>query len=196
MRPARLALAAALALAATSATPASAVEVAGARLPDTLTLGGAPLVLNGAGIRTKTFLKVKVYAAALYLPSRSSDGAAVIALDAPKAVRLALLRDIDRQQLLDSIREGMDAAEKGRAARFEKQIMTIDAAMPPQAKAGQSVVVNYVPGQGTTVGIDGGSTTTVPGKDFADALFGVWLGAKVADGGLEDLRDALLGKGG
>ena len=33
--------------------------------------------------------------------------------------------------------------------------------------------------------------TTLPGKDFADAIFSVWLGAKPVDG---DLKKGLLGK--
>lgn len=46
-----------------------AKEVAGVTLPETITLGSKPLVLNGAGIRSKFF--IKVYVGALYLPARA-----------------------------------------------------------------------------------------------------------------------------
>jgi hypothetical protein len=184
-------LAAALALAA---LPASAVEVAGVKVPDTIAVGGTTLVLNGAGLRTKTFLKVKVYVGALYLPAKSADAAAIIALDAPKAVRLVLMRDLDRASLVDAIKDGIEAGGKGRAAQFQPQIQALEAPIPADLKEGQVVIVSYVPGQGSTVGLEGAKAATVPGKEFADALFGVWLGPKLADGGLEDLKEAMLGK--
>jgi hypothetical protein len=185
------ALTAALALAA---PPASALEVSGVKVPDTLTVGGTSLVLNGAGLRTKTMFKVKVYVAALYLPAKASDAAAILAADGPRAVRLVLMRNLDRSQLVDSIKDGFDAGGKGRAAQFEAQIKAMEAPIPAELKEGQVVLVTYVPGEGSSVALEGGKGALVPGKDFADALFGVWLGSKVADGGLEDLREALLGK--
>ena len=79
-----------------AALPASALEIAGVKVPDSIAVDGKTLVLNGAGLRTKSFLKVKVYVGALYLPQRSTDAAAVVALDAPKVIRMTLLRDVDR----------------------------------------------------------------------------------------------------
>jgi len=66
MRPtfARLALACSLALAAVNTY---AVEVAGAKIEDTVSVSNQNLVLNGAGIRKKLF--IKVYVGALYLPA-------------------------------------------------------------------------------------------------------------------------------
>ena len=58
-----------------AALPASALEVAGVSVPESYLLDGKTLVLNGAGVRTKTFLKVKVYVGALYLPQHSTDAA-------------------------------------------------------------------------------------------------------------------------
>jgi hypothetical protein len=188
-------LAAALATAlALAALPASALEVSGVKLPDTVSVGGTTLVLNGAGLRTKTFLKVKVYVGALYLPARSSDAAAILSADAPRAVRLVLMRDLDRSSLTEAIKDGIEAGGKGRAAQFQPQIQALEAPIPAELKEGQVVLVSYVPGQGSSVALEGAKAASVPGKEFADALFGVWLGPKVADGGLEDLREAMLGK--
>ena len=46
-------------------------EVGDATLPNTMSLEGADLVLNGAGLREK--LWIDLYAGGLYLPSKSSD---------------------------------------------------------------------------------------------------------------------------
>ena len=46
---------------------ASAKKIAGVDVPQTVTIENKNLVLNGAGIRKKLF--IKVYVGALYLPS-------------------------------------------------------------------------------------------------------------------------------
>jgi hypothetical protein len=71
-----------------AAFPASALEVAGVKVPDSIQIDGKTLALNGAGLRTKSFLKVKVYVGALYVTQRSTDAAAIVAQDAPKAIRM------------------------------------------------------------------------------------------------------------
>lgn len=57
-------------------------------------------------------------------------------------------------------------------------------------KSGQVLLVLYEPGQGSTVGVEGQRSVTVPGKDFADALFRNWLGPKPAD---DRLKREMLG---
>jgi hypothetical protein len=55
---------------------------------------------------------------------------------------------------------------------------------------GDPILMTYVPGKGVTVSIKGAEKGTVEGKDFADALFSVWLGPNPVQ---EDLKKALLG---
>jgi hypothetical protein len=182
-------LAAALLLAA---LPAAAAEVAGVKVADTIDVDGKTLVLNGAGVRTKTFLKVKVYVGALYLPQKSADAAAVVALDAPKVLRLTLLRDVDKASMLTAFRDGIESNSPGQGAALAPRLKLVEDGFPPEFKEKQVLVVRYVPGQGTTVGVEGEKGVTIPGKDFADAIFRIWLGPKPTDGGLEDLKEALL----
>jgi len=47
-----------------------------------------------------------------------------------------------------------------------------------------------LPGKGTVVTAKGTEKGTIEGKDFADALFAVWLGPNPVQ---EDLKKALLG---
>ncbi len=182
-------LAAALLLAA---LPASALDVAGVAVPETLTLDGKTLVLNGAGVREKSIFAVKVYVGALYVTQRSTDAAAIVAADAPKAIQLTLMRDVDKDSMLKSFREGIEANSPGQAAALAPQLAKVEAAFPPEFKKRQVMLVSYVPGKGATIAVQGGNTLTIEGKDFADALFRIWLGPKPTDGGLEDLQAALL----
>lgn len=184
-------LVAALLLAA-AVPAAAAVEIAGVKVPDTLTVEGKTLVLNGAGLRTKTFLKVKVYVGALYVSERSKDPAAILAQDAPRVIRLTLMRDVDKDSMLSSFREGIEANNPGQTAALEPRLKQLEAAFPAEFKEGQVLAVTYVPGKGTTAAVEGEKAVAIPGKDFADAVFRIWIGPKPTDGGLEDLREALL----
>jgi len=175
-----------------AALPASALEVAGVKVPDSIPVDGKALLLNGAGLRTKTFLKVKVYVAALYVTQRSTDAAAIVALDAPKAIRMNLLRDVDKASMLGALKDGIESNSPTQAASLAPRLKILEAAFPAEFKEGQVMTVVYVPGQGTSVGVEGTKGVTIEGKDFADAMFRVWLGPKPTDGGLEDLKEALL----
>jgi len=61
--------------------------------------------------------------------------------------------------------------------------------MIPDAKKGSTIVITYVPGSGTMLST-AGERSIIPGKDFADALFSVWLGPSPVDDGL---KKGLLG---
>jgi Chalcone isomerase-like len=75
---------------------ASAVKVGETELPDTWTLNEQTLVLNGAGIREYSFLRIPVYAAALYLPARQQNESAILKATTPRVVHMKMLRDASR----------------------------------------------------------------------------------------------------
>jgi hypothetical protein len=56
-------------------------------------------------------------------------------------------------------------------------------------KEGDQIVMTYLPGKGTAVSVKGTEKGVIEGKDFADALFAVWLGNNPVQ---EDLKKALL----
>ena len=183
-------LAAALAAIALWAAPvpAPAREVAGAKLPDTITVGGKELALNGAGLRKKWI--VKVYAGALYLAAPSGDAEAIVAADEPKAVRMAFLHDVSVYQMMNAFREGFDANNgKEEAKELKVKLRPVEQALV-DLKPGSVLLVSYVPGEGSTIQVEGHPGITIAGKEFADALFKNWLGAKPADG---DLKKGMLG---
>ena len=64
------------------------------------------------------------------------------------------------------------------------------AAMIPNVEKGDEIVLTYVPGKGTVVSAKNAEKGVIEGKDFADALFSVWLGAEPVQA---DLKTALLG---
>jgi hypothetical protein len=180
---------AAAALALAVATPALAKKVGGVEFPDTVEIGGEKLVLNGAGVR-KRFV-VSVYAGGLYVARRASDPGTIVAADAPKRVRMVFLRDVTKDQIMGAYREGFERNSAGPGLKdLLTQLETVAPAIP-NLKEGAEMLVTYVPGEGTTVAAAGGGKVTVPGKEFADAMFLNWLGPAPADKGL---KKAMLGK--
>jgi hypothetical protein len=185
---------AAAALAVLLCATASAREVAGVNVPDTLELAGKKLQLNGAGLRKKSFafVPVKVYVGALYLEAPSSDAAAVVAADAPKAVRMVFMRSVTRSQFVDTLRDGFEAnSPKEQVPSLLEKLKLIEPVVAA-LKEGSVLLLTYVPGAGTTLALEKGPSATVEGKEFADALFRNWLGKEPVQ---ESLKEALLGKG-
>lgn len=180
----------ALVLSLTLALPALAKEkeVAGVKFPDTVSVEGKELKLNGAGLRTKAIFKV--YAAALYVETVSQDAAQVISSDQTKRVRMVMLRDLEKAKITDAIADGIEKNSKAALPALKDRLEKLKGAVP-DLKKGDDLTITYVPGKGTQVQSKAGEALTLEGKDFADALFGVWLGAKPVDG---DLKDGMLGK--
>ncbi len=163
-----------------------AVEVAGVTMPPTVTVEGKTLRLNGAGLRTKVMFKV--YAAGLYLETPSKDAAAIVSSDQVKSMRLAILRSLKGSQVSEAIEEGFEKNSKPKMAALKARLEKFEA-MIPNVEKGDDIVLTYVPGKGTVVSVKGAEKGVVEGKDFADALFAVWLGDHPVQ---EDLKKELL----
>ncbi len=170
-----------------AAVPVQARQVGGVDFPDTVSVGGKALRLNGAGVRKKLF--IQVYVGGLYVAQPSTDAAAIVAADAPKRVRMVFLRSVDRKKIMETYREGFENNSAGPA--LPGLLAKLDRIAPALAdmRRGGEMFVTYEPGKGTTVASAGGGSVTVEGKDFGDAMFRNWLGANPADA---DLKKAFL----
>jgi Chalcone isomerase-like len=169
------------------------LDVSGVKYPPTAQLGGATLQLNGAGLRSR-FL-IKVYTAGLYIGSRAATPEAVLAATGPRRMHVVMLREIDANELGKLFTRGMqDNAPKGEFSKFIPGTLRLADIFSSykRLKAGDVFFVDYVPGVGTTVvvnGKDAGEPIAEP--EFFNALMRIWLGDKPAD---EGLKSALLGK--
>ena len=74
-----------------------AAEVAGVKLDEQIKVGAGELVLNGAGLRTKVF--VKVYVGALYVTQKSNTPAGLLDAATPRRMNLRMLRVVDSDSL-------------------------------------------------------------------------------------------------
>jgi len=168
---------------------AYAGEMEGVTFPDKIAVGTANLTLNGLGIRTKMFFKI--YIGALYLPAKESDPAKILATDGPKQLVMHFLyKEVSKEKLVEGWDDGFKNNSGDKVAALKDQIAKFDGFWS-EMKKGDVAVMTYVPGQGTKVEIKGQEMGVIEGKEFAQALFAIWIGPKPPT---EDLKKGLLGK--
>lgn len=171
---------------AASATPPT--ELRDVQLDQTLDAQGVQLKLNGAGVRSKFF--IKAYVASLYLTKASDDGDAIMAADKPMAVRLNITSGmIGPERMSDSTRDGFVKSTGGNIAPIEKDMEKLIAVFSESVEEGDVFDLIYTPKLGVEVLRNGKSKSVVEGLAFKKALFGIWLSE---DGIQDSLREAML----
>ena len=87
-------------------SPALAREAFGVSFPETMTLLGRTLTLNGVGLRTLTIFHVRAYAAGLYVEHPTHDADAILRDPGPKVVFIRFLHDGSKERVEDAFRNG------------------------------------------------------------------------------------------
>jgi hypothetical protein len=162
--------------------------VAGVTLPDTITVSGTNLVLNGMGLRSK--MMIKIYVAGLYVQQKSSDPATIMNSDTTKKITMKFLYSPSKGQMRDAFEDGFKNNSPQAMTTMKGDIDKLLDALEDINKGGEMDFI-YVPGTGTTMTIDGRSKVTIPGLAFEQALLSVWLGPKPPNA---DLKKGMLGQ--
>ena len=168
-----------------------AAEVAGIRIADSVPVGNSSLQLNGAGLRSKLF--IKVYVGALYVDKRQGNAAALLDISGPRQLRLRMLRDVDADSLQAALDEGLaDNLSPDELAGLKPQIAQLSGIMRGIGKAreGDTIAIDFLPDT-LKVALNGAPRGEVAGAALPPALLKVWLGHKPVDA---SLKKALLGQ--
>ncbi len=185
-------LAAAMVAGATLGAAAQPAEIEGVKLEPTAQLGAAALPLNGAGLRTRAFFKV--YLAALYVPQKSTDAAALLAQKGPRRLAITMLRNVDAPTFAGALNDGLKANHsEAQLAGWKAQIAALNASLEAagEARKGDLIHIDFAPETGTQVRVNGQPRGgAIAGEDFYTALLRIWLGDKPVDAGL---KKGLLG---
>jgi hypothetical protein len=154
----------------------------------------ADSTLLGTGLRTKTFLKVKVYAAGLYVADSAATGSLkgkagspelyqqLVNGDFHKSMVMKFLRDVSTSQVRDAFRESLGNAGPNTEAWL---------AYFNDIKTGQEIVISWVPGTGLTTKVAGAEKSPINDKAFATSVFSIWFGAKPVQ---DDLKKDLVAR--
>jgi hypothetical protein len=172
-----------------SSHEASAMKIAGVDVPQSVIIKNKVLILNGAGIRKKLF--IKVYVGSLYLTRKQTTADKILSdPDAKSIVMNFLYKEVSTKKLVDGWNKGFaDNSSAKEIKALQERINQFNSLFTTVFK-GDEIRLDYLPGEGTQVRINGEIKGSVPGEDFYRALLKIWLGPKPADSAL---MDAMLG---
>lgn len=159
-----------------------------AELTASLKIGDQVLQLNGAGVRTKTF--VQIYESGLYLQKPTKDARAILDAEELMAIRIRIKSSfVSRASLITSLKDGLSQSTGGRAEEFSKEMEELIRSLQDEVKTGDIYDFVYMPDKGLTVYKNGKVQGIIEGLAFKKAFFGIWLSDSPVD---KDLRQAML----
>jgi len=165
---------------------AAAVELERVRFAERRQIGDASLDLNCVALLRYKYV-FKAYVAALYLGSGvvPSD----VLGDVPKRLEINYFWNLDGGDIAKAgdeiLAQNVDAETLGKLRSRLDQIN----ALYENVKPGDRYALTYIPGVGTELSLNEQRKGVIPGADFADAYFRIWLGEQPID---TSFRDRLL----
>jgi Chalcone isomerase-like len=144
--------------------------------------------LLGVGLRTKSFLKFKVYALGLYVADSALSGPLavhrgkvgtsafyrdIIVGDFDKQFVLKLVRDLSAEQIQGNFRSHLTQANPKLVDQFVSYFGA--------TRAGQEADLRWVAGQRLETTVGGVVKEPIPDKAFADEVFAIWLRDRPAE---------------
>jgi hypothetical protein len=168
-----------------AAMPAATIE--GVAFADSWSAEGQELRLVGTGLQ-RYLVVYKVCVAALYLPADVVPKHAL--KDVGKRLEIHYFHDIDAESFATLTVRGV--RDNATPEQFEAVRVDLERFVKAYARVrvGDRYSLTYLPATGTTLALNGKDRITIPGANFAAALFAVWLGERPVTSGL---RAGLLG---
>jgi hypothetical protein len=171
-------------LALSAAPLAQAQSVAEPRSGVTFEKTRRDQALIGVGLRTRTLLKVHVYAVGLYVqqdalsspPFAGERGVlkspdfyrALVSGDAPRTVQLKFVRDLTLEQVQDAMRSALAKANRTYVDQFVQYFGPV--------QQGHEATFEWLPGGVLKTTVTGQPWPDIADRAFASAVFGIWLG--------------------
>jgi hypothetical protein len=177
----------ALALSCAAAT----LEINGVKVPDSVTVNGTALQLNGAGTRYK--FAFKVYVADLYTTKKVHSLEELIAAPGPKRMNLTMLREIEAGPFGKLLTRGVeDNVPKNEMSKLVPGLIKMGDIFYANKvlNPGEVITIDWIPGTGMVVTAKGkvqAEPFTEPA--FIKAIMSIWFGPVPAD---YKLKEAML----
>jgi hypothetical protein len=187
-RPSRVA--ALVAVLAILAISAGAGTLDGVSLPDTATLGGTELRLNGIALRTYSWLRIRIYIAGLYLENPAHDAEAILRSPEKKLLVVRFIHDVDAEDARKAWREGFDDNCRAPCHLAPADVTRFLAAVPAM-RSGDRSTLAFTPA-GVAITMNGENVGTISDPMFANAVLATFIGPHPPT---ERLKRELLGLG-
>ena len=158
---------------------------------DRTVVAGEELVLNGKA--TRSVWGFSVYDVSLFLDRPSRDAQTILhANRGPKRVRMDMLRAVEKEKFVGTVRESVDrnvSEDERKTFAAELQAFLGHLENGGDIQPGRVITIDYVPGEGTVLGLDGRHVGTIAGDDFYHVILRLWLGRPLQ----ASLKEGLLG---
>jgi hypothetical protein len=166
-----------------------AVDIAKVDIKENFIIANKKMVLNGAGIRKKFFFKL--YVGSLYLPKTNTDAKAIVDGNENMTIELDIISKlITSGKIREALEEGFATVETEKLKLIKNKLkIFVSIFEDEKVKRGDIFTFNYIDGKIETYK-NKKHVLTTEGKDFKEALFGIWLGDRAID---KDLKAEMLG---
>jgi len=167
---------------------AEAIKVYDIDLPETASVSGETLHLNGYGLRKKFFFKI--YLGSLYTGQKATTTKQILSQPGPKLIRMDFIHSkVDREKIVDAFAEGFQKNSPQLVGKPEtKQFLALFKA-------------DFIEGDRVdlTIAADGSVSArhndrelgSISSPELGQGVLLIYLGKKPAD---EDLKEGMLGQ--
>jgi hypothetical protein len=153
---------------------ASAAQLDGVTLPDTVALDGKELHLNGIALRTYSWLGIHIYVAGLYLEHSSHDPEAILDSPEKKLLAVRFVHDVDASHAREAWREGFEKNCRAPCHLPPSEVERFLAAVPPMRTGDRSTLA--FTREGLQITLDGHTLATITDPVFARAVLATFIG--------------------
>ncbi len=173
-------------------TRADEVTIHGVRLPKKRTVGDCELVLNGTALRK--VWGFKVYVTGLYLTKPSRDANHIMSRDkAPKRLHMTMMRQLGSKEFESTVKKNIEKNfSPEEQKRYAKQLKAFLGCFDDELDLvkGSAINIDYLPGKGMQVTVDGREHELIAGESFYHAALRLWIGTPPQ----ASIKTGLLGK--
>jgi len=163
-------------------------ELSGVDMPDTVSVDGKELTLNGMGLREKMW--IDVYVAGLYLESKSDDAQQILESDQTKYIRMHFLyKKVAAKKLVAAWDDGIANNAADQKAKLKSGLDQLNSWMVDLGK-GDEMIFMATPGKGLAVEVKGEQKGVIEDEAFAKAFWAIFIGGKPPT---DKLKKGLLG---
>lgn len=157
---------------------ASAAELDGLQMPETMQVNGKVLHLNGFGLRTYSILGIHIYVASLYLEHLSADPDEIIHSPETRLLMIRFERNVSTEEAQKAWRTGLENNCISPCHLDPEDVSQFLSKMPAM-HAGDNFDLVFTQG-GCAVTVNGQQIGTISRRQFADAILATFLGPSPA----------------
>ena len=164
-----------------------AAEIEGVKIPATIICDGKELPLSGAGLRTATFLNIKVYVVAVYAPEKIKTGNLAELEQRPLCFEMTYLKEFDSEDVDKAWDFQFKESGQHNYPALKEDVMNIKKYFG-EIKGDRKESFTLT-GETTKVFENGELKGEIKGKDFQKSFLSIWFGTNPPT---KDLQKDLL----